>query len=453
MARDSIDYVHATVAQLVQALLHREVSALELCDAAIARIEERDAAINAVVVRDFERARAQARLADARLASGEHAPLLGVPMTVKEAFDVAGLPTTWGLAPFRDHVATRDAVAVARLKHAGAVILGKTNVPTALGDWQSVNPLYGRTVHPKDAARTPGGSSGGAAAALASGMVALELGSDIGGSIRVPAHFCGVFGHKPTYGLLPQRGHAVPGSDGADRTEIAVIGPLARSADDLATALDVLAGPDEDDAVAYSSRLPSSRVRTLPDARILVLDTHPCAATATSLRAAIARLALDLERAGAKVARESALLPDLERAHHHYTRMLGTVTSRGVPEAKSISAHDWLSLIDEQHRLRVQWQTLFGSFDAVIAPCFGTVAFAHLESSESPHRLFVDGVATPYEDQLAWPGVATFPGLPATAVPIDQDAEGWPIGVQVIGPRLEDRTPIAMAALIANLRA
>ena len=221
-----LDLASADATDLVAALACREVSALELCDAAIARIEQRDAAINAVVVRDFERARDQARAADAALAAGERRPLLGVPMTVKESFNVAGLPTTWGFERARDLRPTEDAVAVARLKAAGAVILGKTNVPVALGDWQSVNPLYGRSSHPLDAKRTPGGSSGGAAAALAAGMVALELGSDIGGSIRVPAHFCGVFGHKPSHDLLPARGHDFPGFPSGAPSPVAVIGPL-----------------------------------------------------------------------------------------------------------------------------------------------------------------------------------------------------------------------------------
>ena len=200
---DPADFDTAGAGELAAAIATGRLSALEACDAAIRRIEARDAAINAVVVRDFERAREQARERDLRRARGERGPLLGVPMTVKESFDVAGLPTHWGLLPFRDHRPREDALAVARLKAAGAVILGKTNVPPALADWQATNPIHGRTVNPHDPTRSPGGSSGGSAAALASGMVPLELGSDIGGSIRVPAHFCGVFGHKPSFGLLP----------------------------------------------------------------------------------------------------------------------------------------------------------------------------------------------------------------------------------------------------------
>ncbi|MBA3810962.1 MAG: amidase, partial [Caulobacteraceae bacterium] len=248
----------ASAGELAAALAERKVSAVELLEAAVERIERLDGAINAVVVRDFDRAREAAKAADAALARGERRPLLGVPMTVKEAHNVAGLPTTWGLVAYKDWIAPTDSVGVARLKAAGAVILGKTNIPPLLADWQSGNPVYGRTNHPLDAARTPGGSSGGSAAALAAGMVPLEFGSDIGGSIRVPAAFCGVFGHKPSYDLIPERGHAPPGLDGVPAV-LGVIGPMARSAADLALALDILAGPDDDQAVGYRLDLKAPR--------------------------------------------------------------------------------------------------------------------------------------------------------------------------------------------------
>ena len=212
-----LDYATSTAGAQAQALAARQLSAAELCDEAIRAIEAKDGPINAVVVRDFDRAREAAKAADAALARGETAPLLGVPMTVKDSQHVAGLPTTWGLAPFKDWKASKDSTGVARLKAAGAVILGKTNIPPSLGDWQAANPIYGRTNNPHDLARSPGGSSGGGAAALAAGMVPLEFGSDIGGSIRVPAHMCGVFGHKPTWDLVPQTGHAPPGSRGRAR--------------------------------------------------------------------------------------------------------------------------------------------------------------------------------------------------------------------------------------------
>jgi amidase len=256
LSRDTLD---ASATDLVAALAARRIGALELTDEAIARIEARDGPINAVVVRDFDRARDAARAADAALARGERGPLLGLPMTIKESHHVAGLPTTWGFEPFKGFVPPADSVGVSRLKAAGAVILGKTNVPPWLADYQSNNPIYGRTRNPWDLSRTPGGSSGGSAAALAAGMVPLEFGSDIGGSIRMPAHFCGVYGHKPSYGLVPTRGSSPPYVPDGAPVVLVVVGPLARTAADLGLALDVLAGPDVGEATGYRLALPPAR--------------------------------------------------------------------------------------------------------------------------------------------------------------------------------------------------
>jgi amidase len=372
-------------------------------------------------------------------------------MTVKESFDVAGLPTTWGLTPFRDFRPTADAVLIARLKTAGAVILGKTNVPPSLADWQSDNPIYGRTANPHDLARTPGGSSGGAAAAVASGMVALELGSDIGGSVRIPAHFCGLFAHKPSLGLLPLRGHNFPGTDGAP-AEMAVAGPLARSAGDLALALGVLAGPDADDATGYRLALPPPRHASLAGCRVLKLGVHPCALADAATRGALDGLCAELADAGAHVEHESALLPDLAAAHKTYIAMLTTVTTRGAPgERAVISAHEWLNLLDRRTQLRRQWRDLFQAFDVVLMPVFGTPAFEHTnEPSWAQRTLLIDGAASRFGDQLAWSGVATLAGLPATVVPIATTAGGLPIGVQIVGPYLEDHTTIAFAGQIGK---
>ena len=274
----SLDYATATAGSLAKALAARQVSAVELCDEAIRAIESKDGPINAVVVRDFDRARDAAKAADAALTRGDAAPLLGVPMTVKESHHIPGLPTTWGVAQFKGWAPKTEAVGVTRLKAAGAVILGKTNIPPNLGDWQAANPIYGRTNNPHNLSRVPGGSSGGGAAALASGMVPLEYGSDIGGSIRVPAHFCGVFGHKPTFDLVPATGHSPPPIDGPGAgVEFGVVGPLARTASDLALALGVLAGPEGDLARGYRLDLPPPRGAELSDYRVLVLDSHPLA--------------------------------------------------------------------------------------------------------------------------------------------------------------------------------
>jgi amidase len=442
---ERFDPERCSASALARAIGDGKLSARDACEAAIARIEARDPRINAVVVRDFERAREQASERDTRRERGERPPLLGVPMTVKEAIDVAGLPTTWGIAPFRDYKAKEDAVLVQRLKAAGAVILGKTNVPVALADWQSFNPIYGRTVNPVDPSRSPGGSSGGSAAALAAGMVAIEVGSDIGGSLRVPATFCGVFAHKPTFGLVPNRGHGFPGTDGGG-VELAVAGPMTRHAADLELELAVIAGPDVDAATGYRLDLPPARPHDLAGARLLFLDAHPKATTSSILTDAVARVAEVAARAGAEVFRHSDLLPDLSAAHAAYTEMLGAIFTRGSPTAKDvISAHRWMELLDAQFRLRRQWRALFARFDAVVAPAFGTVAYPHVDNPNDPGAVLqIDGKSTPYFDQLAWPGVATFSGLPATAVPVGATSEGLPIGLQVIGGFLQDRTAITI---------
>jgi amidase len=453
MAFDGIqDYGRAGAVELAQALADRKVSARELLNAAVERIERLDPAINAVVVRDFDRARAAADAADAALARGERRPLLGVPMTVKEAFNVAGLPTCWGLEDKKSWIAPADSTVVARLKAAGAVILGKTNVALNLADWQSVNPTYGRTVNPHDHSRSAGGSSGGSAAALAAGMVPLEFGSDIGGSIRVPAAFCGVVGHKPSFGLVPMRGHAPPGLDGLP-PPLGVVGPLAREVRDLELALQVTAGPEDDEALAYRLDLHPPRHERLADYRVLVMDSHPLAPVDGEIRASIARLAGTLRQAGVQVSDQTGLLPDLAQAHAGYVRLLMVaMTYGGPPTPETSSAHAYMDMLNAQLRLRRHWDVLFQSFDVVIAPTLGVVAFPHVDSSEWAARsVTIDGKPMPFVDQLAWAGLATYPNLPATAVPIGRNSDGLPIGIQILGPHLEDRTPLAFARLIEGL--
>jgi amidase len=427
--------------QTAAAIRVADTTALAACEAAIARIEALDGAINAVVVRDFDRAREQARDVDRRHAAGFDAPLLGVPMTVKESFDVAGLPTTWGHAAHRDFLPADDAVAVQRLKRAGAVILGKTNVPVDLADLQSVNPVYGRTNHPLDPARTPGGSSGGSAAAVASGMVALEIGSDIGGSIRVPSHFCGIWGHKPTYGALSIDGQTMPGTDGA-AIAMSVIGPMARDPDDLAVALDILSDIPLPHAPAVS---PSGL-------RLLVLTGHPVAPVAAPIVAAIDRLADAFVSAGATVERSSDLLPDLVAQFANYMRLLSVTLARGAPaeDGTVASLPDWLGMLDDQARNRRAWNRLFTRYDAVIAPVLGTQAYAHDDANIRDRTLTIDGTVGPFGYQFAYPGLATYPGLPATALPIGS-ADGLPIGCQIITDVHQDHKAIAIARLADQL--
>ncbi|HYI48352.1 MAG TPA: amidase family protein [Allosphingosinicella sp.] len=424
------------------AIASGETSARAECEGAIARIEALDGPINAVVVRDFERARAAADAADAALARGEIGPLLGVPMTVKEAFDVAGLRTTWGFEQHRDFVAKEDAVAVRRLKRSGAIILGKTNVPVGLADHQAVNPIYGRTNNPIDLSRSPGGSSGGSAAALASGMVSLELGSDIGGSIRVPAAFNGVWGHKPTYGALSCDGHSPPGTDG-HAPPMAVIGPMARNADDLTLALDLLA----------DRPLPKAESRRPGEWRILLMATHPFAAIARPIADVLEGIGAALEAEGARVDRQSPLLPDLSAQFGQYMQLLMTALTRGAPTdgAEPPSLGTWFELLDHQARAVRAWQALFADYDAVIAPAFGTTAYPHDDTPVTERRLPVDGEDTRYGLQLAFAALASFTNLPATAVPVGADADGLPIGVQVIADLYRDHDAIALARLVHGL--
>jgi amidase len=427
-----------TALQTVAAIRRGQTSAVAETEAAIARIEAGDGPINAVVVRDFDRARDQARAADQRLADGDPAPLLGLPMTVKESFDVAGLPTTWGFAEHAGHIAHSDAVAVQRLKAAGAVILGKTNVPTSLADWQSVNPVYGRTNNPLDLSRSPGGSSGGAAAALAAGFVAAEIGSDIGGSIRVPAAFCGVWGLKPTYGVLPMSGHYFPGTDAASEP-LGVPGPMARDAADLAALLDVLADVP----------LPRSEPWQPGDLSILILPEHPLARASAEVKRTVEAVAQAFERAGAEVEHTTDELPDLTAQHRNYMRMLLATLSRGAPRpgSEALALADWFKLADEQVRCIRSWRRLFQSYDAVIAPVAGTTAFPHDDTPTNTRTLLIDGEATPFGAQFAYAGLATFPNLPATSVALGTDVNGLPIGLQVIGDLYQDHKTIEIARL------
>lgn len=432
-----------TALELAAQIARGELSAVEACEAAIARIEALDGPINAVVVRDFDRARDQARLRDKARAARQAGPLNGVPMTVKESYDIAGLKTTWGFEFARDFVADEDAHAVKRLKAAGAVILGKTNVPVALADLQSVNPIYGRTSNPHDPGRVPGGSSGGGAAALAAGMVPLEFGSDIGGSIRTPCHFCGVTGLKPTYGAIPFDGHYFPGAKGAP-TVMSMTGPMARSAADLALALDL------------TSALPLPRARPdgLKGARILLIESHPVADLDGAVAAALRDAADKAADAGAIIEHRYDLLPDLEAMHADYMKLLNVALAVRQPPAEGrdeLHARDWLELLDKQANRMREWQALFSEYDAIFAPVFGTTAFPHSDETEWRKRcLTLNGQPSPFHTQIAWIGLATYPGLPSVSVPVGGHG-GLPIGIQVIAPHWHDQTAIALSGELARL--
>ena len=448
------------------------IGCLELLDHFIARVERLDGRTNAVVVRDFDRARDHARALDQQRKEGRTAPLFGVPMTVKESYGVAGLRSTWGFEAYRNHVVHEDALAVKRLKKAGAVIFGKTNVPVALQDWQSYNPIYGASSNPWDPGHTPGGSSGGAAAAIAAGLTGLEIGSDIGGSIRVPAHYCGVFGHKPTWGLCPTRGHALMAV--AAMTDISVIGPLARSATDLGLVLDAIAGPDEAET-ELATPLPQPRAMRLADLRVAVWSSEPGHETDTEISAAIDAVAGFLEREGATVSRTARPEFNVAEAFHLYLELLATALSarhsdetlermragkaRFAADDMSVRAiqartvdmthRDWLRLNERRFQMRRAWGALFHEWDVLLCPPITTAALPHMHEGETwERRMTVNGRDIAYNDMLFWPGVTCAFHLPASVAPIGMTRAGLPIGVQIVGPLYGDRTTIQVAGLL-----
>jgi amidase len=419
------------------------LSPLEAVDAAISRIEAFDGPINAVVVRDFDRARDAARALDGESADGR--PLFGVPMTVKESFNVSGLPTTFGHLQFKDHIARSDARVVELLKDAGAIIVGKTNVPPDLADLQSNNPVYGRTNNPHDNSRVAGGSSGGSAAAVASGMVPVEYGSDIGSSIRNPAHFNGIYGHKTTFGLVSRRGHTHPmaGHNDVHDGPLSVVGPLARSADDLALLLEVTA-----------ERPLQRTAKPLSQMRVLAVTEHPASELDASVREPIEAALAAIADVGATVDRQSDLLPDLAEQHANYMRLLNAAMARGQPgpNGQVISLADYYLLLDTQARNRYAWADLFERYDFVLAPPLPFVAYEHDATPIAERRISINGKDSAFADALAWAGLATFPHLPSTVVPVGETG-GLPCGMQVIGREWADLDCIAAAGAIGEVLA
>ncbi|MBX7515025.1 amidase [Qipengyuania sp. GH38] len=419
-----------------------KMSPLEAVDAAIARIEHLDTHINAVVVCDFDRARDAAKEMG-KSSPSDATPLFGVPMTIKESFDIAGLPTTWGHEAHRDNIATSDSAVVRELKAAGAIFLGKTNVPPDLADWQSNNPVYGRTNNPHDHERSPGGSSGGSAAAVASGMVSCEFGTDIGGSVRVPAHFCGVWGHKSSWGLVSKEGHDHPllAGRGAHDGVLSIAGPLARNAADLSLLMRIT-----------SNRQLGERRVPVSQMRILGLLDHPDCATDDAVRGPL-EAALDaLRGAGARVDTASDLLPDLAAQHADYMRMLNVAMARGAPgrDGKRASATDWFDFLDLQYRNELAWAKLFETYDFVLAPPAPVLAVPHAEGRVFDGEIEINGGSVRGAAGLCWAGLATFPNLPSTVLPIGSTGD-LPCGMQVMGPRWGDLSTIAAAEAIGQV--
>jgi len=461
------DLHFASASDLAQVIARREIGCLEALDMYIERVDLFDGSLNSVVVRDYDRARERARDLDAKKAA--IGPLHGVPMTVKESFDVEGLPTTFGVPEYARNPA-RSAVAVRRLEAAGAVVFGKTNVPRLLLDWQSFNAIYGVTNNPWDVSKTPGGSSGGAAAALAAGMTGLEVGSDIGGSIRVPAHMSGIFGHKPSWGLLPMVGHSLMGAVSA--TDISVIGPLARSVSDLQLALAVLAGPDAADS-GLRLALPPARTESLTEMRVAVWPEDPVSPTDPEITAHIRELAEFLARRGAHV-RFSRPSIDVAESYTLFLKLIASAlaprfTTEQLAEAAARAAanpadpgpdaimdrnysllhREWLPLNERRHLIRRIWQSFFDDFDVLLCPPFGTPALPHDTTSvQRDRRVVVNGQTIPYNGLGFWPGIIGAYYLPATVVPLGLTKDKLPIGVQIVGPLHGDLRTLALARIL-----
>lgn len=464
----------ASAADLAAAIRTRKASSVELTEAYRARIAAHNPALNAIIYTDWERTLAQARARDASLARGEACgPLHGVPMTIKEAFDIAGMPTTWGTVELANNIATRNATGVDRLLAAGAVIMGKTNVPRLVADHQTFNPVYGRTNNPWDLGRTPGGSSGGAVAALAAGLTGLELGSDIAGSIRQPSHCCGVYGHKPTLGLCPPRGHDMPGD--LVPLDMGVIGPLARSAGDLDIGLSVLAGPEAIDAAAWRLELPQAPSRRWTDWRIGILRDDDAAPVDAEVQGAIQTLADFLAARGARVNDRVRPVQDSRAAFSLFNRLLRSATTAHLSDdeiaaslkeaatlgadatgyqadtahGRTLSHRLWLRANEARYRLKGEWETFFADYDLLLCPAACRAAAPHDEATPRAERMVdISGRPQPSTNDLFWAGLTGMVFLPSTAAPIGATRDGLPIGVQIVGRWYDDRTTIAFAKLL-----
>jgi amidase len=468
---EDVEFVSARA--VADAIASRQVSSREVLDHLLDRIAKLDGAINAVVTIDRERARAEASAADDMVARGaDLGPLHGVPMTVKDSWETAGMRTTSGAPELREHVPENDAWPVAALRAAGAIVFGKTNLPYYAGDCQTYNDLFGTTNNPFDPERTCSGSSGGSGAALACGFTPLELGSDIGGSIRSPAHVNGVVGHKPSFGVIPIHGH-IPGPPGSlSGADIAVGGPMARTVADCALALDVLAGPDRWNTPAWRLELPPPRHERLGDYRVAVWSDDPACPVASEVVVLVEQAAARLTEAGAKVDADARPALTFEAAAANFDALLAAALSGGYPKdsfdrmaaatgddevarVKRLTAmrhREWLSHHERRQHHRRRWEEFFTEWDVILMPVQPLPAIRHDHSQPFGARTIdVDGTERPYTDLLRWVGISGEAYLPSTVVPVGLTPAGLPVGVQVVGPYLHDRTTLHLAARLFEL--
>jgi len=460
--------------QLAAAIRAREIGCRELLDLYLARIERFNPRLNGVIATDLPAARKRADAADADLARGKlWGKLHGVPMTIKESVDLGGMPTALGLPELKENFPAANALAVDRFNAAGAVLFGKTNVPLLLADWQSFNAIYGTTSNPWDVARVPGGSSGGSAAVLAAGLTGLEAGSDIGASIRNPAHYCGVWGHKPTYGICPPAGQALPGN--VAPSDISVIGPMARSAADLGLGLEVMAGADAIDGGGWRLELPPPRRKTLKAYRVAVMLNDPNSDVDREVQDVLQGLADFLAGSGAQLSDRARPALDTAEAARLYVRLLRAATSgrqsdevfeknldivrslapgdasyfAEMARANTMRHRDWLSHNQTRHRMRLAWAAFFEDYDLLLCPAAASAAFPHDQAGERHQRTIkVNGKDVPTTDQLFWAGYSGLFYLPSTVAPAGSTPGGLPVGVQIVGPQYGDRACIDFARLL-----
>jgi amidase len=445
-----IDLSTATATDALDALARGAITSEALLTAQLERVERFNPVLSAVVAMDLDGALRDARAADEARRQGRlTGPLHGLPMTIKDIFATRGLVTTSGHAPLSDYRPEADAPAVAALKAAGAVVFGKTNLPEFGGDIQSYNDIHGLCRNPWNPERTAGGSSGGAGAALASGMTLLELGSDIGGSIRVPCHYNGVFGHKPTWNAVDRFGESPrPPVWAHALMDLAVAGPMGRSVADVRLGLDVLTAITT--GGIPGARLPpaSPRSYSARGLRVAIHVEDPAAPTSAACKAAVREVGARLAAAGAQVTEPGLPGPDLAEQNLLYRDLLNAAMSPGY----AARHQEWKATDERRHRLRADYARFFQDHDVLLAPIAPTPAFPHVtEGSMGSRKLTVDGVEVSYLKHLVWAGLPTLPGLPATAVPVALSDESLPMGLQVIGPLWADQTTLAVAGLIETL--
>ncbi len=445
-----------SASELARAIRSGELSSRDLLACYLERIDRLGGPINAVVTLDVERATADAGRADDEASRGEwRGPLHGLPITVKDAIEVGGMRSTGGAVELRDHVPGADAPAVASLRAAGAIVFGKTNVPRWSGEIQTFNEIFGTTNNPWALDRVPGGSSGGAAAAVACGFTSFELGTDIGGSVRIPSHCCGVFGLKPSYGVIPQRGYLDHVGGGTTDVDINVFGPIARSAEDLELLLGVLAAPEPERALAWRIELPPSRRGPINEWRVGVWFEAPGCPIDRDELTLLQHAADRLADAGARVEHAH---PDVDLAEQRdlFFHMITSAISPSIPddqaELAAGSHRAWLRADEHRARLAQRWAAWFEDYDVLLCPVMPVPAFPHQQAPSFLEReLAIDGEMQSHVTLVTWAGLIGIVDLPSAVAPVGRTPEGLPVGVQIVSPYLRDREALQMAAIVAQV--